>query len=641
MSDFHTLLVLEDILLKASGSSIEATFRNLERRLFIGLGRTFFRRSEDAIRAALRVVRRSQIPSALAMDFDRVLLAIEERFDGWGEEMRPMVRAVVSEAYRAGKVQIWRKARGDTSRRLESDSPHLRRSVIKQVDPELSLIDEDAIRALTNKQVFWIGRHYTENLSRRVSAIARSLMLERGLGRRVAGPLLEEALRAEFGLSSTGLERDGISIPEGWKGSSAQYFEGIAANTVTTGRVQGAMKGLVGVGAKRYEVVNALDERTCERCSFMDGKVLDVRSASARMDEEIGASSPEDVKRIHPWATTATALRSAEAGRGLVEAGHGFPPFHFRCRCTVDISEDFEFVDDIEEDDLPQPIPFGQPPPGPPPPGPPPPEPPKVSPRADELAAVLASGSPEAIRQELRVIGKRYGSDHVFRGKRFNNDYKTLPGEEMGNVAAYHGWNGEIVVDEAVHKGAVEFARINSIVVKEGTDLNELAISGGSTIPDLASNMRILIHEEMHGRSPIAPAVYQGAGVAVEELTTEVVARKAMRETFGLDVKVFKRLGRPRFEDSPGSYNEYIHRAWDGLQRNMELVGVEIDADEAYRRIEMASELLKKDESLFFLKSDDFVNEFVNKIDLSDISEPEDREIVRRRMVKEFGVFSK
>lgn len=41
--------------------------------------------------------------------------------------------------------------------------------------------------------------------------------------------------------------------------------------------------------------------------------------------------------------------------------------------------------------------------------------------------------------------------------------------------------------------------------------------------------LRVLVHEELHGIGPATPAAYTGIGVAVEEVTTELVAHDLLR----------------------------------------------------------------------------------------------------------------
>jgi SPP1 gp7 family putative phage head morphogenesis protein len=207
------------------------------------------------------------------------------------------------------------------------------------IDPVFDVVDRDAIKALQRSQVFWVGDFYNKNLASKMRKMIAELMILHGQNRDVAGRELERMLTGRF---ST------IELPSGWKGSARAYWESTAANIATTARAQGQVRSFSKLGVEYYEIVNPIDERTCEVCSHMDGKVFRTDAGMGLANAIVGAKSPAAVKDTKPWLGT-SALRaiSPKAGLGsfkdskaLHGSGQSLPPFHFRCRCTVDVTEE-------------------------------------------------------------------------------------------------------------------------------------------------------------------------------------------------------------------------------------------------------------------------------------------------------------
>ena len=341
------LIVADSLILKALNTSALAEGRAIERRLFQALGLSFLRRARRAVEAAVAEARSGPGEIVSTAELKRVLARSQDSFEGWAGEVQPVIETAVEESYRLGKVAIYRKASGKLRGRLAVTSPHLERVQkapprrrFVDVRPSFGLVDDQAMAALVGNQTFWIGRHYDTDLSGRIAAISRNILIDSGLDRREASIKLQEAMVAEFGLDPAApfLRGPGIEIPRGWRGTSIQYFEGLATNAATVGRVHGSMRAMSEIGATKYTIVNPDDERTCERCKFMDGKSFEVRRAQAAIDEETEEGlTPTNIKARHPFSRDVAELRSSS---DLLRDGYGYPPFHFRCRCTVDISED-------------------------------------------------------------------------------------------------------------------------------------------------------------------------------------------------------------------------------------------------------------------------------------------------------------
>jgi hypothetical protein len=215
------------------------------------------------------------------------------------------------------------------------------------IKPSFDVIDTAAAEALAENQVFWVGEHYHANMADAIAEQTRLSMIEAGRDRAAAGVLMQERMAREFGM---------VRTPAGWNGTSRQYFEGLAAHAATTARVHGQMRSFVDLGVTRYQIANPVDERTCRICGHMDGKVINVEHGMKVMEAELNAVSPEEVKSAHPWLQDSKAgleklkevaprrgeqrneAKRAAESKNLGEAGLSLPPFHFRCRCTVDVS---------------------------------------------------------------------------------------------------------------------------------------------------------------------------------------------------------------------------------------------------------------------------------------------------------------
>jgi len=76
----------------------------------------------------------------------------------------------------------------------------------------------------------------------------------------------------------------------------------------------------------------------------MNGKVFSVEVAVNHIEKLSGATDPDFVKANHPWLSFKQVQAiSPQAGHvskrdsdALARAGIPLPPFHFRCRTTVD-----------------------------------------------------------------------------------------------------------------------------------------------------------------------------------------------------------------------------------------------------------------------------------------------------------------
>ncbi len=336
------LVATDAVLAKALGLPETTQIARRESRLRVFMLRAWDKRAGQAATRGASVAARGGTAEA-------VEAAVDKAMQPWVKDVNPRMASAVEDIYRLARTAGWRKGTGQTTVALTYDTPNLT-EVLKaaprtgfSVLPAFDLVDEEAVQALQGHQVFWIGDHYDENISKAVANSAREAIVEAGQDRAKAGLLVKKALEAELGR---------VVTPGGFHGSAAQYFEGLAANAATVSRAHGQMSSFMRIGATTFTITNPNDSRTCPICSHMDGKVFTVQQGAEQMSKELAAKSPDDIKKVHPWigVSKMKALSPTPGAKGskgqsdkLAKAGFSMPPFHFRCRDTVDITEDETF----------------------------------------------------------------------------------------------------------------------------------------------------------------------------------------------------------------------------------------------------------------------------------------------------------
>jgi SPP1 gp7 family putative phage head morphogenesis protein len=162
----------------------------------------------------------------------------------------------------------------------------------------------------------------------------------KGIGHDKAAKIIRDAVSKTLGK---------VVVPDGFSGSDAKYFEGIAANVSTNARVRGQIRSFSDIGITKYEIVNPMDSRTTPICRTMNGKVFEVKEANKQIARTAEAKTPADVKTAHPWlgAEKVKSIFSKGGTKGLAKAGLALPPYHFRCRSTVDVSTESMSFDDL------------------------------------------------------------------------------------------------------------------------------------------------------------------------------------------------------------------------------------------------------------------------------------------------------
>jgi len=338
---FERRQAVDRLLAKASNVTLVARVARIERELRRYLEAKWNALSEAAVDEAGRLARQGASP-------ERIERAVRSIMRRWPDEVRDKIRTDVRDAYWLSRTAAWQHALGRSKAPLTyttkgnlvvlAKAP----SAEAAINPSFSLIDEAAVERIGNHQELWIGDHYDRHVSQVVRDSAKQTSLIEGRGRAQAGRDMERSVRESLGI---------VVTSAGFRGTKEQYFEGLAANAVTTSRSFGHLTSFGELGITHYEIDNPSDDRTCSVCSHMVGKEFSVRQGLDTMEAELGADSKEGVRDAHPWLHYGKLIEvsekpgkvGAEDSSALAALGFNVPPFHFRCRCAIVVSDSSVF----------------------------------------------------------------------------------------------------------------------------------------------------------------------------------------------------------------------------------------------------------------------------------------------------------
>lgn len=338
---YDRLRASEDVIAKALRVSELAKMAKIEQRAREHLDKQWeIRRKQASLRA--------KSLTASGKSAKQIVAGVRAVMETWPGAVEDRFNKDQAEVYKLARLIGHKKATKQTKANLAFNTPNFTEQEMATMKakrpravaaPSFTLADEQAIAALAEQNVFWIGAHYDENIARSIGEVTTST-LAAGEARRVAAITMAERVATTLGR---------VITPGGFAGTSLQYFEGLTANAMTVARAFGQMRSFDDIGITRYQIVNPQDSRTCKVCGHMDGKVFTVEQGRGQMEAELEADSPDDIRRIHPWMNLGQLRKvSSRAGQlsgragtkdsaALASAGLALPPFHFRCRCTVDI----------------------------------------------------------------------------------------------------------------------------------------------------------------------------------------------------------------------------------------------------------------------------------------------------------------
>lgn len=226
----------------------------------------------------------------------------------------------------------------------------------------------------------------------------------------------------------------------------------------------------------------------------------------------------------------------------------------------------------------------------------PPAEPPMVE-RRDELVAALRDAERnggtirDILREQVQSLLPETVSQDTVRGRSRSNairfDGRAL--QALGANAA-HGFDGEIVISKSLAERATR-------------SLKQLGQDGFKSVADRDA-VRALLHEEMHGHSRVSPASYHGIGLKIEEVGTELNARRLTAEVFAEPVKL-------------GSYQAYIDQVTGAVREGMLSTGTRILIEDAEKLIADAHVKAACSGGELFSSPTEALLEFVQALDVT------------------------
>jgi len=335
----YAALVSADVLVeKVVGITEVARIAKAEIRLRRYLEVKWDRKKAAAVRVAASMAKKFK-PHA------QIAAAVGREMNKWPANVLPTFNTELARVYRLARVAGHKKATGQTKASLQFNVPKTEgdtRTVTKAKKPKaraipaFDVVDEQAIAMLEEKNVFWVGNHYDANISDTVRDTAKTTMVEAGQSTTQAGKLMGERIK---GVLST------FVTPLGYTGTQKQYFEGLTANAMTVGRVYGQLRSFAEIGITKYTIVNPGGSRICPVCASIQGTTFEVKQGLEQIQNEYGAKKPEDIKQIHPWPKASEVI--GKDSDALAAQGLSLPPYHFRCRCTVDVSTEIESYEEL------------------------------------------------------------------------------------------------------------------------------------------------------------------------------------------------------------------------------------------------------------------------------------------------------
>lgn len=184
------------------------------------------------------------------------------------------------------------------------------------------------------------------------------------------------------------------------------------------------------------------------------------------------------------------------------------------------------------------------------------------------LSSFLADPSPanqKAVRDQFNVLCADFGMmnrDTPPGGAQFKVSAKN-PQTKQYDLASegLHAWDGTIVVKKKYAKRAAEL----------------LSGQPAATPPNkMRLGMHVIVHETVHGHSPIQQKQFKGRYRLLEEATTEMAARKMMVDGFGATW--------PEASEG-GAYKDFVNAVSLGAQTALQRKGIAVPSGDDWNNV--------------------------------------------------------
>jgi hypothetical protein len=337
LQTYIRLVVADQVVSKVSKISEITQIARGEKRTRSFLLSAWLKRSKEAVNKSVSLAKKLENPKTISKEIDKIM-------ERWKHDILSVFTTEFTNAYRLARFVGFKKVTKQIKGSLRYGLPKettIQKSEVVELLPTLDLIDKKNIEALIKHQVFWIGDFYEKGVSPAIAKLTKEAMVEAGGGSLEAGKLMKEKISQNFNY---------VRIPKGFVGTPKSYFSGLTANAFTVARVHGQMRSFAEIGVQTYTISNPSDKRTCSRCAHLNGKTFTTRQGVDQMHSELSASSKSAVKESHPWLSLKELQKISPVpgyvggkpgvsdSQSLSRSGQALPPFHFKCRCTVDVS---------------------------------------------------------------------------------------------------------------------------------------------------------------------------------------------------------------------------------------------------------------------------------------------------------------
>lgn len=321
--------ILGEHLAVVDAKRAPTTFLGIEKELEEALSDKWDKTGKAAVDKGVKTLRDYEEGKITQARMDKVLADLEAAMGvKYGTSTLPDFRRAV--------LQTWR-----LSSKAEAQKAGVRWTT--------KLIDETAVKTLSENHTYWIGKFYGDSLSDGIRFATRKVIVEEGLAGKDAAARFRRV--ADSFLKGKGYTKFPEAPPPTWNGTPDDYFAGLGNHVGTQARVFGRIETFGRLDLKTYRIVAVLDRRTSRVCRLMHGQTFTVEQAQPTLDAWT-STDPETVKDKAGWMriedltelagltydkdTVLTSPKISSSGLAdLASAGQALPPYHFRCRTDV------------------------------------------------------------------------------------------------------------------------------------------------------------------------------------------------------------------------------------------------------------------------------------------------------------------
>lgn len=336
---FDRISAIDYLIAKAVSNDELIQAAKIEKNLHTYINRQWDTISIDAAKEAANIIKRGKSEEITDTEIDRMLKKIASVMSEWPKAIKKRFTKETERIYELAHMAARKRAYGVRKKPMTFDPGTFVTKQEIRVTPDLEFADAKAMDVLNDHQIFWIGEHYENNVSPYIAKTTQRQILELGRNRTAAGKVMERVVR---------LALKEARVPGGFNGTNEKYFEGLVANAATSVRSTTQLREFSKVGYTVIEVINPMDHRTCERCQYLDGKQFYISEAQSQLDNILGAKNPTAIKTIQPWRSVneikslagRTGKVTPRGTRNLSGANVIMPPFHYLCRCNLDVTQE-------------------------------------------------------------------------------------------------------------------------------------------------------------------------------------------------------------------------------------------------------------------------------------------------------------